>query len=429
MNLPRLVIQEIRFRKLSFVLGMAAVVAATACLVAVTTLLRGHELQIAEMNADREQDTAARMVKVQDDYRKITKNMGYNLLILARDQDLDEFFAQGYASSRIPEQYVERLANSKIMTVQHLLPSLYKRVSWPEQGNRTVVLMGIRGEVPLAHRDPKTPILDPVSPGTMKIGYVLHETLGLNVGDTVRFTDKEFEITEVHPKRGNLDDITVWVHLEDAQEMLGERGKINTIMALNCMCYGGDMDKTREDIERILPDTQVVQLAPQAVARALARNRASALTDEVTSQELAYHASLRQMREALAAWLVPLVLAGCAAWIGLLAWSNVRERTGEIGILRAIGLRSGQIMGVFLAKAFLMGLAGAIVGFGAGFVMGTVWAASERVPVGPASVAALFDPVLLLGVIACAPLLACTATWIPAILAAQHDPATVLREN
>ena len=58
----------------------------------------------------------------------------------------------------------------------------------------------------------------------------------------------------------------------------------------------------------------------------------------------------------------PLVVLVCAAWVGLLAWSNVRERRSEIGLLRALGKGSGKIASLFFGRAALLGLIGGCVG-------------------------------------------------------------------
>jgi putative ABC transport system permease protein len=429
MCLWRLVAKEIAYRKLDFGLGVLAVVAAVACLVAVMTLLRAHADRMTEISAAKEEDTSASMLKMEDDYRVITKGLGYNILILHKDQDLGEFFSQGYASQHMPEQFVRRLAESEIVTIQHLLPALYEKIRWPEQGARTVILIGVRGEVPHLRSNRKEPMLNPVAAGTMRIGYVLSQTLGLQPGATVRLLGKDFSVAETCPQQGNTDDIALWIPLDEAQRLLGRPAEINAIMALSCVCAEGNVQRIRDEVGRLLPETQVVELAPQAAVRYQGRTRAATLSRETTDADAAHHARLRQEREALAAWLVPLVVVGSIIWIGLLAFGNVRERKIEIGVWRALGFRTKQILGVFLTKALLLGFVGAVVGYAVGFVTGLGWSVWDGVSFSLARMAALFDPALLAFVLLLAPFLAGLASWIPAVLAAQQDPAVVLREE
>ncbi len=399
MRLPRLVIREIGYRRLNFVLALLSVVVAVGCLVGVLTVLRGHDIR-----------TAATMAKLEDDIRKEMKRLGFNVRILPKGQNLEDLYARDYASKFMPEEYVHKLANSKIMTIRHLLPSLRQKIEWPEQNGRVVILVGVRGEVPLIHRTPKSPILHPVPPGSVVVGYLLHKGLGLLQGQTITLMGRRFQVSKLQPQTGTKDDITLWVNLEEAQALLGKKGLINEIMALKCHCAGGTpITKVREEIQRILPDTQVVEFASTALARARARDAAAAAA-----------AQSRRQLERFASWLVPLVLVASMVWVGFLAFTNVRERLPEIGVMRAIGLRSSQVFLLFISRAIILGFAGAVVGYGAGFFGGVRWTALPGTE--------LFDPLVLAAAIAVAPVLSALAAWLPATMAARQDPATILRE-
>ena len=111
----------------------------------------------------------------------------------------------------------------------------------------------------------------------------------------------------------------------------------------------------------------------------------------------------------------------------------VAQRRREIGILRALGVRSRQILVLFLARAAFIGLLGAALGFAAGW-LGS-WAWDARTASGAitgedarATLGALFDPALLGLVLVLTPLFSALVSWIPALLAAQQDPADALRE-
>jgi ABC-type lipoprotein release transport system permease subunit len=402
MTFWRLVAREILYRKVNFALGVVSVLVAVGCLVGELSLLRAHDLR-----------TQARMARLNDEMRKEMKKLGFNILILPKDQNLADLYATDYASKHMPEEYVKRLANSKIMTVRHLLPSLRKKIEWREQGGRVALLIGVRGEVPVVHRSPKKPILYPVPPGTVIVGYHLHKPLGLKKGDTVTILGREFTVHQCNDERGSKDDIALWANLEEAQALLDKEGQINEIMALKCQCAGMGILQVRKEIQRILPDTQVVEFATKAMARARAREAAAAAAQET-----------RAAMARFAAWLVPIVTLGAIVWIGFLAFANVRDRRQEIGILRAVGVGSRRVFLVFLAKAVLFGIVGAALGYVGGTGVGWLWG---DVP-SAEGYAALFDPLLLLGALLVAPLLACLASWLPALMAAQQDPAVVLRD-
>jgi putative ABC transport system permease protein len=285
--------------------------------------------------------------------------------------------------------------------------------------------MGVRGEV--LKGTGQKPLLSGVKSGEAVLGYELSRGLGLKPGARIKLLGREFTVSECRPEKGTKDDITVWLNLAEAQALLRLPGRINAILALECNCESVDrLGDVRAEVARILPDTQVIEYATQALARAEARNRAAQEGTEALAREQENRARLGREKESLAAVVVPLVLVACAAWVGFLAWNNVRERRMEIGILRALGLRSGQLLCLFLGRAALMGLAGAGLGYAAGLLFALVW---NGAPTMQAAITAMLAPAWIAGACVAAPLLSAAASWLPALLAARQDPAAILREG
>ena len=444
MTVLHLVIQEIRHRKLSFALSVLAVLVAVGCLVAAVTLLRAHDIRTDRILADKTADVAAkvrarqveadkRAAELNEAYRKIMLKFGYNLLIVPKQERLIDYRLRGAPSTYMPEQNVHVLADSGIMTVRHLLPILQeRRILVFGDRRQEVFLIGTRGEVPLGHRAAKEPLLVAVPPDGIVVGHDVHYELGVKVGDKVKVVDREFTVAEVYGPRGTNDDSSVWIDLKQAQGLLGREGKINGILAMNCLCDRRGLDKTKKDIQRILPDVQIRVMVSSAVIRYESRVRAAqeaeAHVAAARRQGQADIESERRSRQrvkgqivALVGWLVPLVLVGGAMWLALLAFGNVRVRRREIGVLRALGLRSRQIVAVFLARSALTGAVGACAGYAAGFLLAAARPAAP--PIG-----AIFDPLLLCIVLPAAPALSALAGSVPAMAAGRQDPAVVLRE-
>lgn len=425
MNLYRLVYCEILHRKLSFALGVGSAAIAVASLVAALAILQKHDLRTEQIIASKVEATRQQMAKLEDDYRKVMLKMGFNILILPKDQNLSDLYADDFASKYMPEEYATRLAKSRVATINHILPSLQQKVKWPEH-NRTVLLMGVRGEVYIQSARQK-PLIEPVAHNTMILGHELARTLALNAGSKTVLMGREYTVAKVNAERGNKDDITVWINLSEAQELLDKPGLINGILALDCTCDTlNRLGRIRPEIARILPDTQIIEYASQALTRAEARQRAAVEAQTSIQREKEGRDKLRTEREALAAILVPVIILGSGIWIGLLALSNVRDRRGEIGIFRAIGFRSSQLLAVFLGKAIAIGLAGACLGYLLGRLIGMLWRDTPGMAPIPMP---LIEPRMLLLVVVAAPILAALASWLPAICAAQQDPAEVLREE
>jgi putative ABC transport system permease protein len=448
MSVWRLAIQEIRHRKLSFAFSVLSVVVAIACLVGAQTLLstdrlltdrvlESKQVEIREAIAVREEVVLQAGLDLQDAMRKHMIGLGFNILILPAEQSRSEMLLEGLTAS-MPESYVDKLANSKIVTINHLLPSVTKRVEWPEY-ERDVILIGTRGEVPIQHRGLKKQLLQEVAKGKMVVGFELQKELDLSAGDKVTFQGREFTISKTHPERGSTDDVTIWINLGEAQELLGMQNLINAILALECDCSGDRISVIREEIKAILPGTQVVEKYSQALARAEARAKAKEAAEAALAQEQKSGAELveqeKQSRRQLeaqhagfAAVLVPVVLLGSAATIFLLALGNTRQRREEIGILRAIGLKTGQIIFVFLSKAVVVGVAGGLAGVAIGFWVGCSLGgagefsltSTEIMKTGGLWASLIAAPIL-------ATLLSGLASWVPALHAARQDPALVLQ--
>ena len=418
----RLIVREILHRKINFALGAVAAAVAVSCLVGSLVLLKKHDARTEQLLAAKESETRAKMAALEDDYRKITKGLGFNVLILPQQQNLSDLFADDYATNYMPESYVSRLATSRVATIQHLLPSLQQKVKWPEV-ERTIILVGVRGEVPIMHADPKKPILEPVPSGSMVVGYELHRSLKLAAGQKVKLLGHEFTISKLHPERGTKDDITLWIDLKTAQQLLGKTGQINGIWALECVCAADSLAKVRAEIGKVLPDTQVIELHSQTLARAEARQRAATEARDALAREKQHRARLREQTEGVAGLVVPGVGVVAGLWIAFLSLANVRERRAEIGLWRALGVSSGRVLLIFLGRAMLMGAAGAAVGYLVGLTVVGLWGEQA---VSLPNIARWFDYKMCLGVLAGTPLVAALAGWLPSFMAAQQDPAEIL---
>lgn len=427
MSVWHLVVREIGHRKLNFVLALLSVCVAIGCLIGALTLLAADEIRTNEILAERQEEVKKASAELEDATRKIMKGLGFNILILPKDQDLNELHTEGTISKTMPEEYATRLGNSRVVTINHLLPMVSAKLKWKEMKDQTIILVGTRGEVPIMHRSPKKPILDHVPEGSMVVGHQLHTRHKLSVGDKVTLLGEEFEITECYDERGTVDDSTVWLNLGQAQRLLGKENLVNAILALECNCATIDrLAEVRNEIAGILPGTQVIERGSQALARAEARNKAAEAAKDALERERTHRAQMRQQREGFASVLVPLVIVGCAVWISILAFGNVRQRSSEIGILRAIGVRSFQIVAIFLGKALFVGILGGAVGYVSGLAVAVTW---SELPLTAETWSRLFVPAWLVVAVVVAPLLSGLASWIPAMLAARQDPAIVLQEE
>lgn len=427
MTLFRLVSREIRHRKGNFLLSVMGVAFAVLGIFAVAALLKTHQSHAKGVLEVMREEMKKDMVRLEDEVRKSMKGLGFNIFIFPAGQDMSEVYAEGFASETMPESYVEKLAESKIVTVNHLLPSLTKKVQWEEFGGRTVIVIGIRGEVPIAHRDPKKPLLEPVEKGFLVLGHELHRGAELKEGDETTLLGRKFTVARTHSERGNRDDITIWMNLGEAQELLGEPGQINAIQALECNCATIDrLGEIRKELMAILPDTQIIETQSTALARAEARNLAKETAEKRIADTEREMKTLGSERDRFAGIILPVAAIGGMIWIALLAFMNVRERVGEIGILRAVGVKGGVIFSAILLRAGLAGIVGASLG-SLGFLLlhplvREKWFHSEPLADLISASTWFFASIAAL-------LFAALAAWLPALIASQKDPAEILRHD
>ncbi|GIW81041.1 MAG: hypothetical protein KatS3mg105_2848 [Gemmatales bacterium] len=446
MSIWRLVTREIRYRPANFCLAVLSVSIAVGCVVAQVAILHSHDRRTEELVAAAvertekekervEKETAEKVKKYEDAVRKNMRNLGFNVLVLSEKEDVHRAVVEHTFTAFIPEEYVDKLANSKIATINHLLPMIQRKMDWPEMKDRLsspVIVVGIRGEVPFKYKNPKKPLLQRVPPGKMVVGYRIHTPLKLAEGDTVTFMGRPFTVHKLNPPTDVHDDGTIWINLEDAQQLFGCDGKINAIQALECNCASVDrLAEIREEIAALLPNTQVLELRSKALARAEARKMAKK-TGEERLRDVSLWAEnqvqqVKDLRQAqrdekreVGFWLGVCILLGCISWLAILTFANVRERSLEIGILRALGVRTADVFWLFLGKAALIGLVGSLLGFIVGTLVGNA--------IGEGGGSRL-DTVTLLSVVLATPVICCVAGWLPARFAARQDPAVILREG
>ncbi len=383
MSIIGLIYKEIRHRKINFILGLLAVVTAVALFISFFTAGKG---------ANRE--TARLML-----------SMGYNMHIISKGTDMNEFLLTGIADKTIPEEYLNILGTQKKISYNHLMGTLQKQTSWR---GFDVILTGLSNEVCPPGRK-KPPIISfEIKSGDLYVGHRVAEALELKEGDSVEIEGKKLTIVDCLEEAGGADDIRIQMSLSDAQDILKMPGQISEIRAVDCLCFAPTDDPVailRAEIGSLLPEAQVFQI------KAIADTRKET----------------RVMVRKLFAIIMPFVVIACGVWIGVLATMNVRDRQQEIGIMRALGYGSAKISVLFLGKAVLTGLLGALVGFGAGTALALHFGPKIFLIIDKA----VMKPDLsLLGLsLIFAPLFAAVSAFIPAMIAVAYDPAITLREE
>jgi ABC-type lipoprotein release transport system permease subunit len=482
-NPIKTLLAEIRYRKLNFALSLVAVTIAVALFVAGPMVLDGYRAEtqgeleelegrvresagnvkaseaaaVAEMQrleAAAAAEAAAQLARLDDETRQAMRDLGFNLMLVERSTDIEQFLKTREPTVDMPQEYVERLAKDKRLTmVTHLVATLRGRATWE---GRDVPVVGYLPETPQAHMSHDTPMGFTVEPGTVFLGFRLWD--GKPAQETVELGGKRFRVAERLAEQGSEEDGQIVMHLGDAQALLNKAEptkRINLILALECRCPESALPMIRQQLAKVLPEVLVLRDNSKADARArqrklvadkhkqivaqqrqrieekheklIAQQKAVLGERQQTLDDTAEHRSkVQASMETLAGLVTPLVVLAAAVWVGLLALGNVRERRTEIGLLRALGKDSTTIATLFLGKALLVGFLGAAAGLLLG-TFGVRWMGIGPLGISLADGGFRYDTLAyaLLG----APLLSAVASYLPTVAALMQDPAVVLREQ
>lgn len=464
MNVLRLVTAEIVGRPLSFVLSLLVVVVSALLFIVGPTVLGGYsadtqrQLQSLQAETDvllesMQREADVQLAELDRKTIRIMRDMGVNLRIVHQDTKMVDLYTD-FVAVDFPEEYVQRLATApQIETIVHLIATLQEKIKWNQ---RTVLLVGMLPVLTTSQKNIEQPhMAQPVEPGTVVVGFELAAGLSgpelaqadtngngkLDVGEELEILGERFRVAEVRPEAGTLEDVQLVLHLHDAQQLVNKPGRIHQILALNCKCKGDRISVIRSELEGVLPDTKVSEHLSRATAReqqrdlvARQRQEQIALIKESRQQQLeillANRRHWERMLGSLVSVLLPLVVFVAALIIALMTWLNVRERRSEIGVLRALGKRTGQIAALFLGKAAVVGVLGSVLAalsclVAYGLVAGPGQSWLDVTDIGLFRPSAALLALTVLG----APVVTMMAAYLPMLSAVTQDPARVLTEN
>jgi ABC-type lipoprotein release transport system permease subunit len=335
---------------------------------------------------------------------RLTRDMGFNLRIIPKETDMNDFWTTGYSQHTLPEEYIDRFWDFKDFSFAHLTATLHRMITWHD---KKVILTGIAPEIEPSGKK-KTSMIFEIEPGTVYMGYEVARSMGLTEGESIEILGRKFVIANTLSETGSPDDIRIYGTLPEIQELLGMNGLVNEIMALNCLCLSPDGNETlviiRRQLEEVLPEANVIMNTTIASARE----------------------SQRYMLEKYFALITLFVIILIAAWIGILVMLNVRRRQTEIGIMNAVGHNWGKIAALFLLKLCFTGIISACIGFALGTWLAVRFGSNIFMVTSGMirPIYGLFGWALLL-----APLFSSLIAFIPVMIAVSKDPNTMLRKE
>lgn len=239
--------------------------------------------------------------------------------------------------------------------------------------------------------------------GNAVIGRQLAKDLGLRTGGKLRIDAGKGREAIVNVAGifelgvRELDARYVYLDLKQAQSLLALPGGVTVIDVTVADLFGADRSAAR--------------------IRGLTRLKAESWME--TNAQLMNALSSQSMSTRMISVFVAMSVAlGIASVLAV----SVTQRTREIGILRAMGTRRGQMLRVFLVQGAVLGLVGSLIGALAG--LGLVGAFNTF---GPKLFYIPLPPALIPAAMALATVAGVVAAAVPASRAAKLDPVEAIR--
>ena len=182
----------------------------------------------------------------------------------------------------------------------------------------------------------------------------------VKIGSEITIKGKKFEVTGILNSLGSKqDDSMIYMDMKTYQDVTGEK-RGTAAYAMVKIEDGADENVVAEKIENSLKKTRKRRLGTDDVDFSV-----------ITSEKMGEIAGgiLAVIQFAIVAFAgIAIVVGGIG--ITNTMFTSVRERTGEIGIMKAIGAKNSAVLSIFLIEAGIIGLIGGV----GGIILGVLFA-------------------------------------------------------
>lgn len=303
----------------------------------------------------------------------------------------------------LPGEYPEKISRLGLAGLDLVSPKL---VLSAQVMGQQVLLCGLHFQVEQAFQDWWQPEAGdfPRSPKELMVGAELAASLELKPGDRIWLSGEEYQVSGILLPAGRGEDKLIFMDLEEMMSLTGVEGI--SFAELRFRVSGNQENIISEEwissLEDSLPGAKVTRVRDERDAR----------------QELLIRVSRFAGYGALIVFLLNWLMVAVAMM------SSVKERVGEIGILRAVGYRQKHIIKIIMWEAGMLTGLGGSLGFAVGMAVGALLVSQlEVAALNWVEYLWLFFPVQALSW-----LIGLTAAGYPAYQAAQLDPVAALRQ-
>ncbi|MEO5970421.1 MAG: FtsX-like permease family protein [Bdellovibrionia bacterium] len=225
---------------------------------------------------------------------------------------------------------------------------------------------------------------DLAQPNTILLFELQAKKLGVHVGDTLTFSALtprgvsntiDVRVIGVAQDIGLLSSFNVFI----PESSLRELNQINEDTTGALLIYLKDLRKAPEDIAKVrkaLGDAGYRLMDSEAKAfffkfESVNREEWTGQKIDLTTwdEEISFFKWTLTAIEGLMYVLTVILLIIISIGIMNSMWIAIRERTREIGTLRAIGMQRTRVLVMFLIEAFTLGTSGTVLGAGIGILL------------------------------------------------------------
>ncbi len=341
MKLYQIVVKDVMRRKKRVLYAILGVVIGTMTVVGILTIALAGQTRI---------------------YNQLEK-YGANLIVVPATKSLEMSLGDlSFGTMTVGENYIAQeklplireIADGKIRealgikaegNIATIAPKLY--LSADVKGT-TVMLVGVEPEeeskIKTWWQVREGEYLD--GDGEVLAGAVAAELLKLNIGDRIGLNGGDLTIAGILDETGSNDDYQIFVPIETLQNSFNKKGLISSI-DIRALCNACPVEIIADAINENIPGVRAVAVK------------------QVAATEMGMLEKVNKFM---------LALAGVTMVVGVFGVVNtmmtsIHERIRDIGIMRAVGASRNQIIKALVYEAIILGIAGGILGYGAGTLL------------------------------------------------------------
>jgi len=349
---------------------------------------------------------------------------GEMVIVMPGGDESNPFMGMMMGGDKLEREDIEAIKKSK--GVEEVLTMSYRSsVMRYEEESKTIFIAGVpwKSGMDILQKfqgwslaDGRWPIIGrrEVVIGQQVVNEIFKNEVKVNTEAIIK--GSKFEIVGILNSLGRKeDDSFAYMDMDLFQDITGEK-RGSAQMAMVKIEEGASEDKVAEAIKESLIKTRKRRIGTDAADFAIiTSSKISGITGDI----------MKVIEFAIA------IFAGIAILVGTIGimntmFTSVRERTREIGIMKAIGAKNSAVLTIFLIEAGIIGLGGGI----GGMILGVIFAKSIEL-YGQANpsfyFSAVVSPGLIIFSIAFSFFIGSLAGFFPARSAAKLKPVEALR--